>query len=118
MSMAKSFWMIFLSAILSFGFILFGPKTLEKAESKMEDAGYHVVVMEGALAEVTAKDCVGYIIAIKSDDALTAVLFEDAEDAKTFFEKWEPEENQSVKKTGKWVYMGTENALKDFVKVF
>lgn len=91
------------------------PGSVEKAQSKMEKAGYTVVAYEAAK---DAEGFVGGFIATKVDvkdgsGTLTAVLFDSKENAEKFKEVAPFE---SVVLDGKWVYAGTENAIDAFLK--
>ena len=87
------------------------PSNVEKAEEKMEKAGYTVL----AYSDKEAEGLVGGFIATKGligGESLTAVLFETVDDAKAFAE----EIGSKAKRDGKWVYYGTEAAIKAFEK--
>lgn len=96
------------------------PSSLEKAEEKLEKAGYTVMAYEGD-AEDQEEGVVGGLVATKgllgSDGFLTAILFDSATSAKEAFEEYQEEigeEDTEVKQSGKWVYFGDEQAIKDF----
>ena len=126
----KKFLLGLLAAIMCIGMAACAPANLEKAEKKMEDAGYKVEVTDDADAVklLTAEGAVGMIVAMKGEfslttgidgDMVTAVLFESASAAKDYYEKVseeEKEEDQVIKQDGKWVYVGTEDAVEDFTK--
>ena len=98
------------------------PSSLEKAEAKMEEAGYVVI----SLGEDTedAEGLIGGIMATKGDlvngfETVSAMLFDSKDTAKNFYEKWISSEESTdkdtiVKQDGKWVYAGTEKAIADF----
>ena len=126
----KKFLLAVITAIMCIGMAACAPANLEKAEKKMEDAGYKVEVTDDADAVklLTAEGAVGMIVAMKGEfslttgidgDMVTAVLFESASAAKDYYEKVseeEKEEDQVIKQDGKWVYVGTEDAVEDFTK--
>lgn len=90
------------------------PTSIEKAEKKMEDEGYAVVAYEVDKDKVDG--FVGGFIAtngIISGDSITAILFESADDAKDYYKDVGGEDSKWVRE-GKWVFMGTDNAIKDF----
>ena len=94
------------------------PSNIEKAEAKMEDAGYTVVAYDGA---DDAEGCVGGIMATNVEgltnvDTLIALLFESKDDAKDFAEKWDNDKYETATVKGKWVYAGTEDAIDVFTK--
>ncbi len=107
------------SAFACVAFVACKPSTLEKAEEKLTELGYTVEL------ETTKIDgCEGRLYATKSEDGvldkLYAYLFETTEDAKAFFEKYEKVSNESSNtlspvRDGKWVYLGTEGAVSDFI---
>ena len=92
------------------------PFTLDRAEEKMEDAGYSVLAYEGEEEE----GLVGGIIATKMDgilnvDTLTALYFSSILDAKDYYDELDDED---AKWQGKWVFWGSEEAMEDFTKLF
>ncbi len=106
------------------------PANVEKAKDKLKDAGYTIVsATEDAVPGVEGS--VGSITAMKGADTLmgnltgegdmiVAVLFESSSAAKAYYnehkDEAEEEEDQIVKQDGKWVYSGTEDAIKAFTK--
>ena len=90
------------------------PANTEKAEAKMKEAGYAVVAYE---KDTNEEGLVGGISATKvslTDESghITALLFDSAKTAKTYYEKHE--NNENIGQAGKWVYWGTENAIEVF----
>lgn len=118
----KKLLSVLLAALTCLFLVACAPANIDKAEDKMEKAGYKVTVIDGAAAEFIAENAEAQLIAIKSGDILTAVLFEDAKSAKDYYDKVKDEdadkEDQVVKKSGKWVFSGTEDAVEDFTKLF
>lgn len=112
----KKFLVALMAALTCFACVACAPANLEKAEEKMEEAGYEVIVSDKAIPGVDGS--VGSITAGKIGDGIIAVLFESKADAKEYYEehKDEGKEDQVVKQDGKWVYMGTEDAIEDFTK--
>ena len=112
---------LLLAALTCLSLSACAPMDLDKAEAKMEKAGYTVVV-DKTLSGLLNKDIVGTLVATKSGDLLTATLFEDMEAAKEYYDdlvdKNKDKEDQVVKKSGKWVFVGTEDAIEDFLKLF
>ena len=98
------------------------PSNIEKAQAKMEEAGYVVIALDKDFEE--AEGLLGGLIATKGDivngyETISALLFEDKDTAKKFYEKWisseeSTDEDTIVKQDGKWVYAGTEKAIADF----
>ncbi len=117
----KKLLSVLLAALTCLFLVACAPADLDKAEEKMEKAGYNVVVDE-TFSGLFDDDVVGSIIATKAGDFLTATLFEDAKSAKEYYDKVKDEdadkEDQIVKKSGKWVFVGTEDAVEDFTKIF
>lgn len=99
------------------------PANLEKAKEVMSEAGYEVSVDYAAEDDEDGK--VGTITAIKSQvgllefkmDIITATQFKDAKAAKAYYDANidpEAEGDKLLKLEGKWVYFGTEDAIKLF----
>lgn len=84
------------------------PKDVESAKAKMKEAEYIVVGYENKEAE----GLVGGFVATKITETITAVLFDTTENAKEFAEKI----GEKALQSGKWVYFGSEGAIKDFKK--
>ena len=90
------------------------PFSVEKAEEKMEEAGYTVIAYKNEEAEGLTGGLVATKISLTEGvDILTAAYFETTEDAKAFYE--ELGESSAVQE-GKWVYWGDEDAIEDFKK--
>lgn len=117
----KSLSLVF--AVVMVGAVLCAcvPSNLEKAKARMEDAGYTVVSIGKDDAE--AEGLVGGILATKGAllsgvDTITAMLFDSKDSAEKFYEKYVNNQKQDddtlIKQSGKWVFSGTEQALKDF----
>ena len=94
------------------------PSNMEKAEAKMEEAGYTVVAIDKS--ETEAEGLVGGFVASKisltdGDLGMTALLFDSSKSAKTYYEKWVKEDNKKeIFQKGKWVYAGTETSIAVF----
>lgn len=91
------------------------PSSVEKAKEKLEDkdylcAGYQDKESEGVQ---------GGIIATKvlSGEAITAVWFDTVANAKKFYEDISGDEKENLKRSGKCVYWGTDQAIKDFTSL-
>lgn len=100
------------------------PGTSAKAKEKLEKKEYTVVEVTGTAA-TTAWKLLGVdgvtasITATKSGELVKALYFEKAADAKAAMEKVEKQakdesKDSSIKRSGKVVYFGTEQAMKDF----
>ena len=94
------------------------PSNLEKAEAKMEEAGYTVITLgedaddaEGLIGGFIATD----VDLVNGTETISALLFDSKDNAKKFYEKWVSEDsNEKVKQNGKWVYVGTDAAVEVF----
>lgn len=90
------------------------PSNLNKAEAKMEEAGYTVIELPAI------GDSVGGINATKISgwteaDSITAYLFETSEEAKEFLADWDKWVGEGTAvQSGKWIYAGSEDAVKAF----
>lgn len=119
----KKFLVGLLAAVTCFALVACAPANLDKAEDKMEDAGYKVTVMEGDAAELLyGEDVVGMITATKTEGSgllnmktytVTAILFESNKAAKSYAEG-----KDGVEVSGKWAISGSEEAVKEFTKLF
>ena len=112
----KKLIMVLLAALTCLCFVACAPANIEKAQEKMENAEYSVIVTgEDETELLYGEKAVGMIIASKGGilnrETLTAILFEDAASAKEFAEK---DEERQV--NGKWVLWGDESAIEDFTK--
>ena len=105
------------------------PANIEKAQEKLKDAGYTIITMseeavpgvDGSVGSITATKSDSLMGAISGDiDMIVAVLFESTSDAKEYYEAHKDDEKedeeQIMKQDGKWVYVGTEDAIEDFTK--
>ena len=104
-----------LTAITAIALIACAPADLEKAEEKMKNEGYSVVVAEDDYGAIDG--CVGFITITDSEgifdlnaEVAIAYLFEDAKSAKTYYESLDSGWN-----SGKWVIVGDEDIYEDFV---
>lgn len=98
-----------LTAITAIALIACAPADLEKAEEKMKQEGYSVVVVEDS----TIDGCVGSIIMKEGGLTLemaTALLFEDTKSAKAYYETLDQGWQE-----GKWVIVGDEDIYEDFM---
>ena len=123
----KKFLVGILAALTCFAFVACAPNTVEDAKTKMEEAGYTVIVSGEAAAELIAGEtAVDMLTATKSSGGLTnlkidnvsAIFFESSSAAKEYYEsvKDDKDEDEVAKQDGKWVYVGTETAIADFTK--
>lgn len=117
-------WITIVAASALAGMMLMActPSSLDKAREKMAFEGYKVEEIKGEGVE----GFVGGITAYKAElddgasetDTLMAYLFDSKKAAKEFYEKnkalAEEEGMGSLLRDGKWVYMGTADAIEDF----
>ncbi len=114
----KKFLVGLLAALACFAMVACVPSDLAKAEEKMEEAGYIVKAYdldaEGFVGGITATkggsfgDIIGGVI---DGDGFHAYLFETAADAKAY-----AEDKDDAEVSGKWVFWGSEEAVKAFKK--
>lgn len=100
------------------------PGTSEKAKEKMEKKDYTVVEVNGTAADVAWKllsieGVTASVTATKDKESLQVLYFKKAADAKAVMEKVEKyakgeDENFAVKRSSNVIYLGTEQAMKDF----
>ena len=117
----KKFWLGLVAALSCLILVACVPADLDKAEDKMEDAGYKVTVVSGDAAEfLYGEKVVGCITATKAEGSgllntktytVVAVLFESSKAAKSYAEG-----KDGVKVDGKWAISGDEKAVKAFKK--
>ena len=114
----KKFLLAIITAIMCIGMAACTPSSVEKAEEKMQEAGYTVL----AYSNEDAEGMVGGFNATKSTgllsaETLTALLF-DSKDAATDFYGTYSQFNKDAVLDGKWVYSGSEEAVKAFTAMF
>ncbi len=98
------------------------PKDLDSAIKKMEKKDYVCVedkVIIPTALKLVKVECEACFNATKDGESVTAILFADNKTASDSYEavKNYAEEHGSkteAKKAGKWIYYGTEKAMKDF----
>lgn len=109
----KKILLAILAAFMCIGMAACTPSSVEKAEEKMQKAGYTVVGYEDT---DKAEGLVGGFVAMDVIvPKLTALLFESKDAATDFY--------SATNKTGavldgKWVYWGDEEAVKEFTAMF
>ncbi len=109
----KSICIILVVVLTSVAVTACKPNSLEKAKTKMEEAGY--VVMDYALDD-GAEGFVGGIIAVDfdNDESIIACLFESKADAKKFAELNATTAYGESRVEGKWFFAGSEGAIEAF----
>ena len=113
----KKFLLGLVAAIMCIGMAACAPSSVEKAEEKMQEAGYTVVAYE----KEDAEGLVGGFVAtaglsgLLGGNTMTALLFE-TKDAATDFYSTVSEAGAVL--DGKWVYWGSEEAVDAFTAMF
>lgn len=116
----KSIIAVALCLFVGVGLTACMPKNVDKAISRMEKAGYTIV---GYGEDTEAEGYVGGVVAsnvesVDEIDGIMAFLFDSKKSAKAYFEKLTEKENKSMfgewEIDGKWVYTGSEGAIKAF----
>ena len=109
----KKFLLAVITAIMCIGMSACAPSSVEKAEEKMQEAGYTVVAYE----KEDAEGLVGGFVAtaglsgLLGGNTMTALLFETKDAASDFYSTVS---EAGAVLDGKWVYWGTEDAIEDF----
>ena len=113
----KKFLLAVITAIMCIGMSACAPSSVEKAEDKMQKAGYTVVAYE----KEDAEGLVGGFVAtaglsgLLGGNTMTALLFETTDAASDFYSV----ANQAgAVLDGKWVYWGSEEAVDAFKALF
>lgn len=108
-----------LMLLFAFTFVACAPKDVDAAKKKLEKEGYEVVLAtsfsvreNGACGTVSAYQ----LINLKKGNAILATLYESTSAAKAAYEKggFDKDEDQEVQRVGKWVVIGTSEAIKAF----
>lgn len=91
------------------------PSNVEKAEEKMEEAGY--LVIDYSKSD-DAEGCIGGLLATKilDGEGLIAILFDSKDNAKDYYESLTDKNTEygNFLQDGKWVYAGTDGAIETF----
>lgn len=101
-------------ALLTFVLCACVPSDVEKAEEKMEKAGYIVI----SYSDAEAEGLVGGISATKTGltsgiNTIVALCFDSSSSAKEYYDE-NVAEDSDIQKSGKWVFWGTEAAIEAF----
>lgn len=97
------------------------PSDVDSAREKLEKAGYTVVDYtnyeadsdDGILGGIWATD-INSILDSSDDEGIIALYFESSQKAKEYAESWNDDKYDDVGYSGKWAFVGTEQAIKDF----
>ncbi len=116
-----------LVAVLAVAFVSCVPAKAEKAKKKLEKADYEVAIIDESLAlrsrevgmGLEEKDLVAVLMAGKDSEMVTVYFCKTSKAAKKILDKIEDEDipdGYKVGRSGKVVYAGTEQAVKDLKK--
>lgn len=117
----KSLFMVSICVLIGFGATACKPKNIEKATSRLEKAGYTIVEYDDV---IIAEGYVGGFVASNTEkvneaDGIIAFLFESGSEAEDYFNTMTQKENKSIfgewVLDGKWIYTGSEYAVKKFL---
>ncbi len=112
------------SVLTCVAFVACAPSSLKKAEKKMSDEFYNTEIETDA---DDVKNCEGYLHAwqpgLLGSEEIYAYLFDSKKDAESFLnankadlQAWAAEEDFiGPRQEGKWVLIGTEDAIEDFL---
>ena len=112
----KKFLCAILAGLMCIGMAACAPSSVEKAEEKMQEAGYTVL----AYTADDAEGCVGSFLAQKGligGSSLYACLFDSKDSATDFYSTISQIQSKAVL-DGKWVYWGDEAAVEAFTALF
>lgn len=108
-----------LIAIVACVFFACVPSDMEKAKSKMEDAGYTVASISRSYEGLEGAFSATKVSVSEGSGTMFAFYFESASAAKDAYDEIKgdnKDEDMPVKQNGKWVYLGTSAAIKAFEK--
>ena len=89
------------------------PKDVDTAKEKLEKAGYSVL----PLGLLIPDECDGSFYATKSAESIYALHFKTSKDAKQYYkENTDGDKNANRGVSGKWVFWGSEGAIRAFKK--
>lgn len=111
----KTLCVALVAVITGFAVTACKPSNIDKAEAKMEKAGYTV------LAYNSVNDADGFVggfiaMDIAGGESILAILFESKADAEKYAELNKKTEYGESKVEGKWFYAGSERAIEAFKK--
>lgn len=113
---ARALALVLTLALTCVAFVACAPKDVEAAKAKMTDAGY---ICAGIQDDDKEEGAVGGIFATKITETVTAVLYDSSADANAayekYLEKYKDDTKKNVKKSGKWIVIGTEAAIEAFL---
>ncbi len=95
------------------------PSDVDSAREKMQQKGYTVVDYanyesdDGVIGGIWATD-INSILDSSDDEGIIALYFESSQKAKEYAESWNDSKYDEVAYSGKWAFVGTKQAIKDF----
>ena len=92
------------------------PKSVDAAKEKMQDAGYITVGYEGEGEGLVGAFSATKIISITQAESIVATLYDSKSSAKEAYKKASEnlKADEVCEQIGKWIVIGTEQAIKDF----
>lgn len=108
-----------LMLLFVFTFVACAPKDMDAAQKKLEKENYEIVYAttystkdDGSCGSLSAYQMINFT----KGNIILATLYESKADAKAAYEKggFDKDEDQKVQRIGKWVVVGTEEAIKAF----
>lgn len=123
MKLIKKFSLVVMLFVAVLSLVACAPKDPTSAKEKLEDAGYSVSVdgtVQPNLMKLAGIEGVkSVVIATDGEESVYAVYFESkgaAKDAMSTLTEWAENNGKTsnFKRSGQWLYSGTEQGLKDF----
>lgn len=123
MKLIKKFSLVAMLLVAILSLAACAPKDPVKAKEKLEEAGYAVIVdgtVQPGILKLAGVDGVSSVItATNGEELLQAYYFAEkgqAKDALEALTKWAEKNGKesNFSRSGKWLYAGTEQAIKDF----
>lgn len=97
---------LLLAVVCAFTLTACTPKDMDAAKEKLEKAGYTVIVFDNYFVASTS---------LINGETVTGYLYETKEEAKEALEGIKKLDGASkAVQSGKWVYFGSEQGMKDF----
>lgn len=92
------------------------PKSVDAAKEKMKEAGYVAVGYQGEGEGLVGAFSATKIISITEAESIIATLYDSKAAAKEAFKKASEnlKADEVCEQVGKWIVVGTEQAIKDF----
>ncbi len=107
---------IALVGIIACVFFACVPSNLEKAQAKMEEAGYTVLSSTWRLDNLDGAFNATKVSVSEGSGTMSALYFKDKDSAKKAYDELAGENKENIKQNGRWVYFGTKAAIEAFEK--